>query len=469
MRLIAGKRLTAGLLLTLLCLSPVWGQAVDQAQLSGRLASPTLTGEFGQTFTPGMAGKLVAVRLFIGKHEVYDASNIIVRIREVNALGGVTDVVLASAAVPKEDIEDEPNWIEVSLNPTNPLWEQQTGVKLALTVEQESPGGLDGQNRYGTERGVPSPYLGGDFFESFMFGNPIVPSDIDMAFQTLVVAGEYVYYFRQGVDNGQGVYFEANDVTIGNQVTYYGDNYLRAEAYSPGAEKYNSLIQFNGIEKQLGSMRVIRAYLTLTFYNYGLQNSVEAIIKTQALLKPFSDDRTRCNWTQYDTGLLWEASGAQGETDRDSNYTTTYMGPHSMFDYYRDGMNVVCEIPAGVVQQWINAPATNHGLLLSMQTTQYTWAQFYSCDYTTNLTYRPLLTVFAAEGCDKISADINDDCYVDKYDLYLMSNQWLECNGGSADIVDDGDGCVNLVDYALLAAQWLKCSAPGEPLCTWPN
>jgi len=464
MRLMAGRQWAAGVLLTLIGAAPVWSQAVDQAQLSGRLVNPTLTGEFGQTFTPGMNGKLVAVRLFIGK-ESAEGSDITVRIRDMNALGGITDIVLASAAVPKEDIEDEPNWIEVALTPTDPTWEQTAGKKLALTIAP----GAGGQNGYGIEVGDPSPYAGGDHFTSFIFGSPIVPSDYDMAFQTLVVAGEYVYYFRQGVDLGQGVYFEANDVTIGNTTIYPGDDYLRVETPSIGLEKYNSLIRFRGIERQLGNLRVIRAYLTLTFYNYGLQNSNEAIIKTQALLKPFLDDRTKCTWTQYNTGLPWETPGAQGATDRDGNYTTTNLGPHSMFDPYTSGEKFSFEIPAGVVQQWVSSPATNHGVLLSMQTTQLTWAQFYSCDYTSNLTYRPLLTVLAAAGCEKIPADINDDCYVNEYDLYLMSEQWLLCDGGSADIVDGGDGCVNLLDYALLSAQWLKCSVPGEASCLWPN
>ena len=191
MRLSAGKRLIAGLLLTLLCAGPVWGQAVDQSQLSGRLVNPTLTGEFGQTFTPGMDGKLVAVRLFIGK-ESYGGSDITVRIRDMNALGGIVDTVLASATVSKEDIEDDPNWIEVSLNPTNPLWEQTAGHPLALTIEQESPGGTSGQNGYGIEIGIPSPYAAGTHFESFLYGKTILHTDYYIAFQTLVVGCEYL-------------------------------------------------------------------------------------------------------------------------------------------------------------------------------------------------------------------------------------------------------------------------------------
>jgi len=469
MRLIAGKRLIAGLWLTLLCAGPVWGQAVDQSQLSGRLVNPTLTGEFGQTFTPGMDGKLVAVRLFIGK-ESYGGSDITVRIRDMNALGGVVDTVLASATVSKEDLEDDPNWIEVALNPTNPTWEQTAGDPLALTIEQESPGGTSGQNGYGTEIGIPSPYLGGNFFESFIFGSGILPSDVDMAFQTLVVAGEYVYYFQQGVDNGQGVYFEANDVTLTRTgLNEPGDDYLRIETeYLTGRELFNSVIRFNGIETNLQDFRVVRAYITLTFYDIGsYQPWQNSIVNTYPMLKHFSDENA--NWTDYDTGLPWELDGAQGLTDRGDSYEVTDMGTRNATLKYHEGQKFEFELPPSLVRSWISDPASNQGVLMAMDPDYTVSVNFYSCDYAGDLSYRPLLMIIAAEGCEKIPADINDDCYVNSVDLYLMKQQWLLCDGGSADIVDGGDGCVNLLDFALLAAHWLKCSAPGDASCLWPN
>jgi len=468
MRLMAGKRLIVGVLLTLLFVGPVWGQAVDQAQLSGQIIiDPPTNAEFGQTFTAGLDGKLVAVRLFIGKADA-DGSDITVLIRDTNSVGGILDTVLASGMVAKEDIADEPNWIEVALTPTVPTWEQTVGKTLALTIEQ----GATGENEYGIEIGLyPTPYPYGTYFPSFMFGNAPVPTDYDMAFQTLVVAEAYVYYFQQGVDYGQGVYAEANDVTIGNSAFLPADDYLRVEAIGL-AEKYNTLLRFRGIEKNLTNLRVVSAFLTLTFHNYGLQNSNPAIINVHSLFKPFSDDDTKCNWTNYDTGLSWEAPGAQGLTDRSSIYTTTDLGPHSMFLPYETGWTYVFEIPVSEVRRWVNSPESNHGVLLAMKTSQATPAEFFSCEYVGvlgDLSRRPLLTIIAADGCDKIPADINDDCYVNEYDLNLMREQWLLCDGGSADIVDAGDGCVNFLDYALLAAQWLKCSDPGNATCLWPN
>ena len=468
MRLNAVKQLVAGVCLTLVFWGPVWGQAVDQAQLSGEDFSLSgLTGEFGQTFTPGVDGKLVAVRLFVGKKND-GSSDFTVRIRQMNTLGAITDVILATATVSKDDVTNESNWMEISLNPADPLWQQTAGESLALTIEETGGGG---QNNYGYEWDDPSPYAGGTIFASFMPGNPIVPDDYnDLAFQTLVVADEFVYHFQQGVDNGQGVYFEANDVTITRPGSLIRPNqYLRIETnYPTGLETHNSLIRFNGIEDTIKDLRVVNAYLTLTYHDDGIaQPWVNAIIDTYSMLKHYS--HINADWTNYDTGLPWAQAGAQGLTDRGDTYTSTDMGPRNFSTIYHSGDKYEFVLPADLVQSWINDPDSNQGILMAMDDIQQVSAEFYSCNYTVDLSYRPLLTIIAVEGCDKIPADINDDCYVNEYDLYLMSAQWLECTGGSADIVDGGDGCVNLLDYALLSAQWLKCSAPGDASCTWPN
>ncbi|MCP4712860.1 MAG: DNRLRE domain-containing protein [Planctomycetes bacterium] len=291
-----------------------------------------------------------------------------------------------------------------------------------------------------------------------------------MAFQTVVVASEYIYRFQPGVNHGQGLYFEANDVTLtkpGSDIP--SDDFLRIETHYPsGEELYNSLIRFKGIEDVVGDLRVIDAYLTMTFYQEPYpQPWVNAIVDTYAMQKPFSI--FNADWYNYDTAAPWELPGAQDLSDRGDTYFSTDMGPRNQVTFYHDGDNFDFQLPLDLVRSWINDPESNHGVLMAMDPIQQVSVDFYSSNYAADLSYRPLLTIIAVEGCDKIPADIDDDCYVNERDLFLLSEQWLSCDGGTADIVDTGDGCVNLLDYALFASQWLMCSEPGVAACTWPN
>ncbi|HPS54242.1 MAG TPA: S8 family serine peptidase [Sedimentisphaerales bacterium] len=52
--------------------------------------------------------------------------------------------------------------------------------------------------------------------------------------------------------------------------------------------------------------------------------------------------------------------------------------------------------------------------------------------------------------------DINNDCYVNYEDLYIIASTWL--GSGDGDINTDTD--TNFEDYAILANQWLLCSDP---------
>ena len=78
----------------------------------------------------------------------------------------------------------------------------------------------------------------------------------------------------------------------------------------------------------------------------------------------------------------------------------------------------------------------------------------------------PLLTITLAE-CVRIPGDINWDCYVDLNDLLEMSEQWLGCEYDTADIFDEGDGCVDMSDLSFMGKYWGKCSDPDSNDCNW--
>ena len=65
------------------------------------------------------------------------------------------------------------------------------------------------------------------------------------------------------------------------------------------------------------------------------------------------------------------------------------------------------------------------------------------------------------EGAGYLRADItgpNDrrDCYVDEFDLALLTQKWLEENPGyRCDLFEDNDYIVNFRDFSVLAADWM--------------
>ena len=77
----------------------------------------------------------------------------------------------------------------------------------------------------------------------------------------------------------------------------------------------------------------------------------------------------------------------------------------------------------------------------------------------------------ALEKCQPpyLETDLNEDCYVDFYDLAYVAEYWLgtcvtpdDCKG--ADMYPaGGDGAVNFKDLAMLSSQWLSYTGPASP------
>ncbi|KPK76170.1 MAG: hypothetical protein AMJ79_07855 [Phycisphaerae bacterium SM23_30] len=288
------------------------------------------------------------------------------------------------------------------------------------------------------------------------------------------------FKFQEDVDHGQGVYKDCNDVTINKPGTVPIAElspyiYINTD-YATSREWYNTLIRFdhlaNYLPEQGLSLEVVEAYLTLTFYNDGsYQPAVEAEVNTHPVLKSWNGTFT--DWNNADENVAWEQPGAQGSSDRGEPHTSVGMGERDPFtDPYKGGEKFDFALPPEVVQSWLADPNDNKGIIMVIKPSTGPSVQFYSSDYEDDLSYRPMLTIIARElipPCEPIPADLNNDCYVNHIDLWMMSAQWLECTGGSADIYDDdGDGCVNMLDYAFFAGLWLVCSDPTNDRCTWP-
>ncbi|MBN1393176.1 MAG: hypothetical protein JW947_10290, partial [Sedimentisphaerales bacterium] len=68
------------------------------------------------------------------------------------------------------------------------------------------------------------------------------------------------------------------------------------------------------------------------------------------------------------------------------------------------------------------------------------------------------------------ASDLNDDCYVNYWDLEVIANYWLSsctepsnCEGAD---FEPTDGIVDLLDYSDFAIQWLECNDPEDPSCS---
>ncbi len=277
-----------------------------------------------------------------------------------------------------------------------------------------------------------------------------------------------IYKFQEGIDHGYGVYAGASDITIvrpGHATR--PANYLRIETEYPTAkELYNTLIQFQDIDEYISGATVVKAYITFTYHDDGVwQPWVQAKIYTYPMLPRWSKENA--DWYYYDTDLSWDQPGAQDPNDRGDYYLETPMPERESDQLYIEGNKYKIDLPTELVQPWLDDPNFNRGVLMAMDPVAQVSVEFYSNDFEGDPNYHPLLTI-EVSSCLKIPADLNYDCYVNHLDLYELYGQWLDCEGGSADIYDAGDGCVNLLDYNTLAGLWLQCSDPANSQCVWP-
>ena len=166
--------------------------------------------------------------------------------------------------------------------------------------------------------------------------------------------------------------------------------------YSSGEERYNTLIRFDNLDLlvPLEGMQVDSASLTLTWREENLEWS-PASIDVYKLNKSWSE--ANATWDEADTGVLWDEPGAAG-TDRNPFSESLFMGNRffiSIFDRlnYTDSQQFEVELNPDWVQEWIENPELNYGMVVTMNHAAGTDVTFTSDDDFTDPDAAPLLTV----------------------------------------------------------------------------
>ena len=251
------------------------------------------------------------------------------------------------------------------------------------------------------------------------------------------------FTFQHDVDGYAG----GQAVTI-RDGTPPGPARLRVKAFSSGVEAYNSLIRFGDVETELAGERILEASLGLT-WQWEDVAWFPATIDVYPCLRSWEDP----NWFMADPNTFWQDTGAQGSNDRGTLISSNYMGWRHFSDtQYVDGQMYYLDLSAELVELWAEDPNSNHGVIVAMNAAAKTDVTF-SSNGDVDPNAHPLLFVVT---CGLL--DFNGDSNVDVADLISLSEQWLGCDGGTADIFDAGDGCVDLLDYGLFAEDWEECT-----------
>ncbi len=146
---------------------------------------------------------------------------------------------------------------------------------------------------------------------------------------------------------------------------------------SPGTDKLywwdSGLVQFKNIHQHLAGKKIIGGKLTFIFVG-GVESwtngNYVADISIHRVLKPWNEGRgaifsdalngeVTWNAAQHN-GVTWEIPGCQGETDRSGTpiFTHTIKGDGTGIEF--DG---TVELPAELIQTWVDHPDSNCGLL----------------------------------------------------------------------------------------------------------
>lgn len=116
-----------------------------------------------------------------------------------------------------------------------------------------------------------------------------------------------------------------------------------------------------------------------------------------------------------------------------------------------------------IIRLWAEG-IENDGVLLTQNPPIAGSIRIFSSDQSTSP--KPTLHIeYEPAGCEPyLKADINQDCYVNMKDMYVLAADWL--NSGPNMLGDIGaDNNVNLADFVIFADEWLACSDPDVIEC----
>ena len=212
--------------------------------------------------------------------------------------------------------------------------------------------------------------------------------------------------------------------------------------------------------------RLVGATIDLNVVNSGDPFAI------RPLNKPWSE--AEVSWLQAANGSPWQSPGAQGEQDAGEAI--------GEFATPTRGWNTVRLDAAGiaVVQSWINAPETNHGVIMDDPGNSTDSITFNAAQSTTTQN-RPKLTLFHttqtqnragdfnfdnqlnAHDIDALHAsihkgvedpifDVDGNSVVDQADVDFLLENLLSTTSGDANL----DGLVNFADFLLLSAAFGK-------------
>ena len=156
-----------------------------------------------------------------------------------------------------------------------------------------------------------------------------------------------------------------------------------------GAMPINASITGAILELEILNTSNIGAVVSVGAYNM----SIPAMVDTGSCIWVAN----YCNWVYYGGGYYWiTCGGGLGDISAGNNYDATPMDvvtlPSSISGTYtRIGWN----IPASIVQKWLNSPAKNNGVVLCAlnEGTQTTGNVDFAAPNNANLDYRPNLIV----------------------------------------------------------------------------
>ena len=242
-----------------------------------------------------------------------------------------------------------------------------------------------------------------------------VVTAVALVFGWAVLVQAEEYEFQQGnTDENHpelGVYEGGQDVRIDS--TYSNPPYppqeeLVIRASTSGAEMINALIRFTGLAEALPNAKVQSAKLELTYGVDSPQSTRQAKIEIYTVGKMWHDPNA--TWDVANGGLPWEASGAQGVTDRLTMHGEPVdMGPRPYPDYYLEGRKFIFPLDPIEVQSWFDNPDSNPGIILVMNSDAKTRVVFHSNETEDpDPTKHPLLRVTAIL-CPTIPGDVTRD------------------------------------------------------------